>query len=113
MLFLLSLAVGPTVQAESGLGSSQSGGLTSDVLQSLGFISPSGKLTQLQRMRTAETGLHHCSSVLAAGWLAVLISPHGTGQLGEQALFLWYQEKEQDLCKAAGNCFQMQEQNCT
>lgn len=47
MLFLLPLAVGPTVQAESGLGSSQSGGLTSDVLQSLGFVSPSGKLTQL------------------------------------------------------------------
>lgn len=41
--------------------------LTSDVLQFLGCISPSGKLTQLQHMRTAENGLRRCSSVLAAG----------------------------------------------
>lgn len=69
MLFPLPLAVGPTVQAESGLGSSQSGGLTSDVLQSLGFISPSGKLTQLQRMCTAEmpASLQQCASCWVAG----------------------------------------------
>ena len=108
MLFLLPLTAGPMVQAGSGLGSSQSGGLTSNVLQSLGCISPSGKLTQLQGMRTAENGLCRCSSVLAAGWLAVLISPHGTGQLGEQAPFPWYQKKEQHLCKTACDCFQIQ-----
>lgn len=65
MLFLLPLAVGHTVQAGSR---ARELNLTSDVLQFLGCISPSGETdSAAAHAHCGENGLRRCSSVLAAG----------------------------------------------